>query len=168
MSEATLIRPAVAGDAPAIAEIYNAGIRERVATFETSPRTVADVGRWLDEPLPLLVAERDGRVVGWARASPYSSRPAYAGVGEHAVYVAAEARGAGVGRHLLDALAAAAEARGLHKLTSRIFTTIGASRATHLAAGFAEIGVHVRHARLDGRWMDCVVVERLLGDAARD
>ena len=61
---------------------------------------------------------------------------------------------------------AEAERRGLYKLTSRIFTTNAASRAVHRAAGFAEVGVQRRHGRLDGEWKDCVLVERLLGEAA--
>jgi phosphinothricin acetyltransferase len=97
--------------------------------------------------------------------SAYSDRPAYAGVGEHGVYVAPDARGRGIGRRLLDALAAEAEDAGFHKLTSRVFTTNEASRAVHRAAGFYEVGIQPRHARLDGEWKDCVLVERLLGPA---
>jgi L-amino acid N-acyltransferase YncA len=70
-----------------------------------------------------------------------------------------------VGRRLLDALAEAAEEHGLYKLTSRVFTDNAASRAVHLAAGFEEVGIQRRHGRLDGQWRDCVLVERLLGEA---
>jgi phosphinothricin acetyltransferase len=160
------IRPADPEDVPAIAAIYNAGIHERVATFETTERTEEDVAEWLESPLPLLVAIRNETIAGWARVGRYSARPAYDGVGEHAVYVAPNARGAGVARDLLKALADAAEEHGLHKLTSRVFTNNAPSRAAHRAAGFDEIGVHRRHAKLDGQWMDCVIVERLLGPAA--
>ena len=97
--------------------------------------------------------------------SAYSDRSAYDGVGEHGVYVAPGARGRGLGRLLLEALAVAAEAAGYHKLTSRVFTTNEASLAVHRTAGFREVGVHLRHGRLDGEWKDCVVVERLLGAA---
>jgi phosphinothricin acetyltransferase len=86
-------------------------------------------------------------------------------VGEHAVYVDADAQGRGVGRALLDALAIAAETAGFYKLTSRVFTTNAASLAVHRAAGFSEVGVQLRHGRLDGTWMDCMLVERLLGPA---
>ena len=82
------IRSARLGDAPAIAAIYNAGIAERQATFETRPRDPAEIGAWFDHALPFLVAEDgDARVVGFARVTPYSDRPFYAGVGEHTVYV---------------------------------------------------------------------------------
>jgi L-amino acid N-acyltransferase YncA len=163
----TAIRPAELADAPAIAAIYNAGIAERQATFETSPREPVEIGAWFEPGLPFLVAEDgDGRVVGFARVSPYSDRCVYEGVGEHGVYVGREARGQGVGRRLLEALAAESERHGLYKLTSRIFTTNQASLAAHRAAGFEEIGIQRRHGRLDGEWKDCVVVERLLGEAA--
>jgi phosphinothricin acetyltransferase len=159
------IRPAAAGDVEAIAAIYNEGIDDRVATFETRRRSPAEVATWLDEGLPFLVAV-DGGVIGFARVSPYSDRCVYEGVGEHGVYVARAARGHGLGRRLLGALCESAEAAGLYKLTSRIFTDNGASRAAHVAAGFAEVGVQRRHGRLDGEWKDCVLVERLLGEAA--
>jgi L-amino acid N-acyltransferase YncA len=161
------IRPARPDDARAIAALYNLGIAERQATFETRPRAPAEIAAWFEAGLPFLVAENGhGRVVGFARVSPYSDRCVYEGVGEHGVYVDADARGQGVGRGLLEALADEAERRGLYKLTSRIFTTNQASRAVHRAAGFEEVGVQRRHGRLDGEWKDCVLVERLLGEAA--
>jgi L-amino acid N-acyltransferase YncA len=160
------VRPAARGDVEAMAAIYNEGIQDRVATFETRLRTVAEVAEWLDDRLPLLVAQ-DGAVLGFARVAPYSDRCVYEGVGEHAVYVARAARGRGIGLALLRALCEAAEAGGLYKLTSRVFSDNAASRAVHLAAGFEEVGIQRRHGRLDGEWKDCVLVERLLGAAAR-
>jgi phosphinothricin acetyltransferase len=163
----TTIRLAVAGDAAAVARIYNEGIEDRLATFETRSRTAEEVVGWLDGGLPFLVAEDGGEVVGFARVSPYSDRCVYDGVGEHGVYVARSARGAGLGRMLLEALCDEASGRGFYKLTSRVFTDNEPSRAVHVAAGFEEVGIQRRHGRLDGRWKDCVLVERLLGDAAR-
>ena len=161
------IRPAIGADVDAIAAIYNEGIADRVATFETRPREPGEVAAWLSEGLPLLVATgEDGSVLGFARVSAYSDRCVYEGVGEHGVYVARVARGRRVGRRLLDALVAASEQAGLYKLTSRLFADNAASRAVHLAAGFQEVGIQRRHGRLDGEWKDCVLVERLLGEAA--
>ena len=162
----TRFRAAADSDLPAVVAAYNAGIAERVATFETEPRTVADVAGWLADGQPFIVAERDSEVVGFARAGAYTDRCCYSGVGEHAVYVAPEARGLGLGRALLNELAAECERRGFYKLTSRVFADNAASLAAHRAAGFAEVGVQRRHGRLDGVWKDCVLVERLLGDAA--
>jgi L-amino acid N-acyltransferase YncA len=161
------VRPATPADAAALAAIYNEGIADRVATFETRPRSVEEARTWIGGALPCVVAARDGAVVGFARVAPYSDREAYAGVGEHGVYVARAARGEGIGRRLLDEVCLAAEAAGLHKLTSRVFSDNAASIAAHAAAGFVVVGVQRRHGRLDGEWKDCVVVERLLGDAAR-
>ena len=162
------IRPAVRADLDAIVAIYNAGIADRVATFETTPRFAEDAISWLDDRLPFLAAvSEDGELLGFARVSPYSDRCVYSGVGEHGVYVARAARGRGVGRRLLDELATASERSGLYKLTSRVFTDNAASRAAHIAAGFEEVGIQRRHGKLDGEWKDCVLVERLLG-AARE
>jgi len=163
---ALLVRAAAPADAAAIAAIYNEGIADRAATFETRERTADDVRAWLAEDLPFLVATVNGEVVAWARVAPYSDRCVYAGVGEHGVYVARAARGRGVGRRLLAELCAAAERAGLYKLTSRIFADNASSIAAHAAAGFDVVGVQRRHGRLDGEWKDCVLVERLLGDAA--
>jgi L-amino acid N-acyltransferase YncA len=161
------MRPPTLADVAAITAIYNEGIDGRQATFETRRREPAEVAAWLESDLPFVVAEAGGAVVGWARAQPYADRCVYEGVAEFGVYVAGAARGRGVGRALLERLAREAEAAGLHKLTSRVFTTNAASRALHRGCGFAEIGIARRHARLDGEWKDCVIVERLLGEAAR-
>jgi phosphinothricin acetyltransferase len=159
------IRPAQAPDA-AIAAIYNEGIADRVATFETRERSMDEVKAWLAGELPFLVAVDGDEVLGWARLSDYSDRCVYAGVAEHGVYVAGAARSRGVGRRLLEALCEQAEQHGLYKVTSRIFTDNLASRAVHRAAGFEEVGIQRRHGRLDGEWKDCVLVERLVGEAA--
>ncbi|MBI2202898.1 MAG: N-acetyltransferase [Candidatus Rokubacteria bacterium] len=158
-------RVATADDAEAIARIYNQGIEERIATFETEPRTPADIARQLGDKgdrFPTVVVERDGEIVAWAGASAYRARPAYAGVAEHSVYVAREARGTGAGHAALDALADAYRARGFWKLCSRIFPENTASLALHERAGFRVVGVYRRHGTLDGLWRDCVIVEKLL------
>ena len=163
---ALLVRPAAPADAAEVAAIYNEGIADRVATFETRERSPDEAAAWLGDGLPFIVATVAGTVVGWARVAPYSDRCVYAGVGEHGVYVARAARGNGVGRRLLGEICLAAETAGLYKLTSRIFADNASSIAAHRAAGFDVVGVQRRHGRLDGRWKDCVLVERLLGDAA--
>ena len=162
------VRPAEPRDAEAVAAIYNHGIAERQATFETRPRRANEIAR-VARGGPAVHRGRgraSGTILGFARVSAYSTRRAYAGVGEHAVYVAPEARGAGVGVKLLDALAEAAENAGYYKLTSRVFTTNQASLKLHRAAGFTEVGIQRHHGRLDGEWKDTVLVERLLGEAA--
>jgi L-amino acid N-acyltransferase YncA len=162
------VRLARAADAEAIARIYNQGIEERIATFETASRSAEQVAAQLVEKgdrFPTLVVERDGRVVAWATAGPYRSRPAYAGVAEHSVYVDRAARGTGAGRAALEALFAAYAERGFWKLVSRIFPENVASLTLHERAGFRVVGVYRRHGKLDGAWRDCVIVEKLLGPA---
>jgi L-amino acid N-acyltransferase YncA len=159
------VRPADAADAATIAEIYSEGIEDRMATFETEPRTAQDIVRWLDEDLPLVVAQSDGEVVAWAVAHRYRERAAYAGVGEFSVYVARAARGQGFGRAAVQGLIDECERRGLWKLVSRVFPENEASLALCRSLGFREVGVYRRHAQLDGEWRDVVIVERLLGDA---
>jgi L-amino acid N-acyltransferase YncA len=155
-------RPATPADREAIARIYNAGIAERAYTFETRPRTPEDIGGWLGGRYPVVVVEA-GAVVAFASTGPYSARECYAGVADFSVYVAPEARGRGAGSTAVRALLAAAEAAGFHKLTSRVFATNTTSREMLAKLGFREVGLHEKHARLDGVWHDIVVVERLLG-----
>jgi phosphinothricin acetyltransferase len=164
-------RLAEARDAGAIADIYNQGIEDRTATFETEPRTAEAIEGLLGTRsgrYPAVVVEDGTRLLGFAWTSEYRPRDAYAGVAEFAVYVARGARGQGVGRIAVEALMAEAEQRGFTKLVSRIFPENAASRALCAALGFREVGVYRRHGQLDGRWMDCVIVERLLGAAAQD
>ncbi len=166
---AGLVRPAEAGDAAAIARIYNQGIEDRVATFETEPRTPEQIEALLAEKgerHPTVVLEREGVVVAWAGVSTYRSRPCYDGVGEFSVYVERSARGAGAGSAVLRGLIDACEQRGLWKLVSRVFPENIASRALCRRLGFREVGVYHRHGKLDGEWRDCVIVERLMGEAA--
>ncbi len=154
-------------DAAAIARIYNEGIEDRLATFETEPRASSDVAEWLGHGIPLVVAEDDGSVVAWAAAHPYRpAREAYSGVGEFSIYVARDRRGQGAGRAVLAALIAEAEAGGYWKLLSRVFPENEASLALARSLGFREVGVYRRHARLDGEWRDVVIVELLVGKAA--
>jgi L-amino acid N-acyltransferase YncA len=158
------VRAAEATDAATIARIYNDGIEDRLATFETEPRTAEDITRWLQEDLPLVVVESDGAVVAWAVAHRYRDRAAYAGVGEFSVYVARAERGRGHGRAAVQSLIDECERRGLWKLVSRVFPENDASLALCRSLGFREVGVYRRHAKLDGEWRDVVIVERLLGD----
>ena len=162
-AQARLARP---GDAERIAAVYNQGIEERQATFETEPRTAADVEGWFANGSTVVVVEDDGAVVAWASAGIYRPRAAYRGVRECSVYVDREARGRGHGRAAIEALADACAARGDWKLVSRVFPENIASRALCRATGFREVGIYRRHGRLDVEWRDCVIVERLIGEAA--
>ena len=155
-------RPAVPGDADAVARIYNDGIEERIATFETRARTAEEVRSWFGGRHPVVVVEEDGEVVAFAAASEYRPHGCYAGVADFSVYADRAARGRGAGSTAMEALISAAERAGFWKLVSRVFVENAPSRRLLRAAGFREVGVYERHARLDGAWKDVVIVERLL------
>lgn len=157
-------RPATVADVPRITDIYNQGIADRVATFETRPRTEETIRGWMDSPYPLVVVEHGDEVVAWAGTSSYRPRDCYAGIAEFSVYVDRSARGKGAGRTAMQALIAAARNAGLEKLVSRVFVENVSSRRLLGSVGFREVGVYERHAQLDGVWRDVVIVELLLQD----
>jgi len=159
------IRTAIVDDAAAMAQIYNQGIEDRLATYETRLRSAEDQEAWLQAitgRYPAVVAEIAGEIVGWAGAGAYRDRECYRGIGEFSMYVRRDWRRRGVGDLLLSALISEAERLGLWKLLSRIFPFNEASRALCRKHGFREVGVYEKHARLDGRWLDVVIVERLI------
>jgi phosphinothricin acetyltransferase len=162
------IRGAEPRDAEAIAAIYNRGITERQATFQTKEHTAEDFLERIERQQPFLVADHNGEVVAWAAVLPYCDQaPYYAGVGEATMYVAPPARRMGVGSRLLTQLASEAERLGFYKLTGKIFTSNRPSIEMITGLGYREVGVHHRHGQLDGEWKDVLVVELLLGDAAQ-
>jgi phosphinothricin acetyltransferase len=166
------IRPATPSDAAPIAEIHNQAIRERQATFETELRSEAAMRDWIvghDLRHPVLVAtlvqdppSAHGTIVGWASVSEYRPRACYAGVGEFSVYVDYQHRRHGIGRELLLALIEEARRLGYWKLVSRILPSNASSRALCASCRFREVGVYEKHGRLDGEWLDAVIIERLI------
>jgi L-amino acid N-acyltransferase YncA len=155
-------RAATAGDAQSIARIYNQGVEERIATFETHPRSAEEVRAWFDGTYPIVVVEAFGEVIAFAATSPYRPRECYAGIAEFSVYVARQARGCGAGKSAMAALIRAAERAGFWKLLSRVFVENTPSRKLLYSLGFREVGTYEKHARLDGVWRDVVIVERLI------
>ncbi|MGD0301699.1 MAG: arsinothricin resistance N-acetyltransferase ArsN1 family A [Bryobacteraceae bacterium] len=155
-------RPATPEDADAIARIYNEGIEDRVATFETRLRSLEDVRAWFDGIHPIVVVKDEDGVVAFAATSSYRPRACYAGVAEASVYVARSHRRRGAGRIALEALIQAAKQAGFWKLLSRIFPENAASRGLVRQLGFREVGVYEKHGQLDGEWRDVVIVERLI------
>jgi phosphinothricin acetyltransferase len=162
-------RLASLADAEVITRIYNDGIEDRVGTVETRPRSVAEVSAWFDGAHPIVVVEdAHDKTVAFASTSRYLARECYSGIAEFSVYVDRAARGQGAGRVAMDALIEAAREAGYWKLTSRVFVENVASRTLLSQLGFREVGVHQRHARLDGVWRDVVVVERLIPENQPD
>jgi L-amino acid N-acyltransferase YncA len=155
-------RKAVSSDAPVIAEIYNQGIADRSATFETIPRDIADITAWFDNGYPVFVSGENETIRAFAAAFPYRARHYYDGVREFSVYAARDGRGRGFGKAALTALIENAAARGWWKLVSRIFPTNIGSRKLCASVGFREVGTYEKHGQLDGKWLDVIIVERLL------
>jgi L-amino acid N-acyltransferase YncA len=153
------IEPMTAAHAAAVLAIYQAGLDEGDASFETSAPTW---DRFSAARLPehRLVAVAGQDVRGWVAVSPRSARPVYAGVVEHSVYVDPKARGRGVGRRLLEALIASTEAAGIWTIESAVFPENTASLALHQAVGFRIVGRRERLGRHHGRWRDVVLLER--------
>lgn len=160
MTAGCRVGPMAAADAEAVLEIYAEGIASGHATFQTEVPSWAE---WDAAHLarPRLVARDEaGRVLGWCALSPVSKRAVYAGVVEESVYVAAAARGRGIGRALLEAMVRESEAAGLWTMQTGIFPENTASLALHTACGFRVLGVRERVGRQHGRWRDVVFLER--------
>jgi phosphinothricin acetyltransferase len=153
------LRPLVAEDWPAVRAIYEEGIATKNATFETAAPSW-DTWDAKHAKAARLVAVTAEAVVGWAALSPVSDRCAYAGVAEVSVYVAAAARGQGVGLRLLRELVAQSEQQGIWSLQAGILPENAASLAIHERCGFRVVGTRERLGQLDGRWRDVVLLER--------
>jgi L-amino acid N-acyltransferase YncA len=164
MAEMSL-RPAVEEDAEAICTIYNQGIEDRIATLEIELRTPEDRRQWMvnrGPRHPVTVAEADGQVVGWGSLNPFSARKAYDHVADFSVYVERRWRGKGVGRGLLEDLIESARALGYHKLVLSAFPFNQAGVALYERLGFRQVGIYREQGLLDGKWVDTVIMEKLL------
>jgi L-amino acid N-acyltransferase YncA len=163
--ETLRVRAATVADAAAICRIYNQGIQDRVATLETEERSPEERAQWLAACGPrhsVLVAEEDGAVVGWASLNVFNARRAYDHVADLSLYVERDWRGRGVGRRLLEALITRARELGYHKLVLAAFPWNAAGMRAYRRAGFREVGIYREQGRLDGRWVDTVVMEKIL------
>jgi phosphinothricin acetyltransferase len=152
-------------DAEAIRAIYNLEVTESTVTFDLVPRTPADQQAWLAGHVgvhPAVVAELDGEVVAFGSLAPYRSRPAYATTVEDSVYVRRDIRGRGCGRAVLGELVRLGTIHGFHAVMARIVGGHEASIGLHRACGFELVGVEREVGRKFGRWLDVVLMQRLL------
>lgn len=166
MPSPLLVRLATADDADAIRTIYNREVMGSTVTFDLRPRSLADQLAWQEAHAgahPAVVATAGPTVIGFGSLSPYRNRPAYATTVEDSVYVDAASRGQGAGRLILDELVRLAELHGFHAVIGRIVGGHEASIALHRACGFDLVGVEREVGRKFGRWLDVVVVQRLIG-----
>ena len=158
------IRTARLTDAEAIRGIYNRAILT-VATFDLEPRSLEEQQQWLalrSGAHLVLVADNGGTLAGFASLSPYRDRPAYRTTVENSVYVDQAFQGKGVGKSLMSALVDAARDHGFHSVIARIVSSNAASIALHRAVGFEIVGVEKEVGRKLGRWLDVVVMQRML------
>jgi phosphinothricin acetyltransferase len=164
------VRVAEARDAQDIARIYLQATQDHLATFENFLVTPEERVRWVTEhtgKYPLLVAELQGRVLGWASLSPYQVRPRIEGIAELLIYIDRDYRRHGVGRELMRAIQAAARQEGHFKLVGRFVAHNDASRTLCRMTGWREVGTHEKHTVLEGRWHDVVLVEFLIRENLR-
>jgi phosphinothricin acetyltransferase len=160
-----IIRAASAQDAAAIAEIYNQGIEDRLATLETTLRDAGERRAWLaarTPRTPVFVAVAGEQVLGFSSLNAYSPRECYRFVADFSIYVARAARGQGIGARLLDHLQQAARELDYHKLVLSAFLWNAAGMHLYEQAGFRIVGELREMGRLDGRWVDTVIMEKLL------
>ena len=159
------IRPATTADADAIATIYNQGIEDRVATLETNLRTPDERRQWLaarSPRHPVIVAEAGGQVVGWGSLNVFNPRKAYDYVVDLSVYVERGCRGKGVGSRLLTRLIELARELGYHKLVLSAFPSNAGGMALYQKLGFRTVGIYKEQGKLDGKWVDTIIMEKLL------
>ncbi len=160
-----VVRLAVLDDAESIRRIYNYEVERTTHTFDLVPRTLEQQRAWLREragALGVLVAELDGRVVGFSSLSEYRPRAAYRTSVESSVYVDEAVRGRGVGRRLMRELVELAQSRGFHTMIARVAGGHEASVQLHEAAGFAVVGTEQEVGRKFGGWLDVIVMQRML------
>jgi phosphinothricin acetyltransferase len=158
------VRDATGADAGAIAHIYNQGIEDR-ATLETETRPSEERRAWLearDARHPVLVAVEGEAVVGWGSLNRFNPRAAYDHVADFSVYVARDRRGTGVGSALLGALEQRARKIGYHKMVLTGFPWNEAGMRLYRKRGFRRVGIYREQGVLDGRWVDVIVMEKLL------
>lgn len=163
--ETLVIREAVPADVGSIAAIYNQGIVDRVATLETEERTPEERAAWLaarNSRHPVLIAEVAGQAVGWGSLNPFNPRKAYDHVADFSLYVERGWRGKGVGGGLLAALIERARGLGYHKLVLAAFPWNAAGMALYQKHGFRTVGIYKEQGLLDGRWVDTILMEKIL------
>ena len=159
------VRLASVDDAEAILAIYNHEVQTSTATLDLVPRTLDEQREWIEArsgAFNALVAENEGRVVGFAAISPYKERAAYRTTVENGVYVHRNHHGQGIGRLLMTELIAAAAVNGFHAMIARIESSNVASTKLHEACGFEMIGIEREVGRKFGRWLDVTVMQRTL------
>jgi phosphinothricin acetyltransferase len=159
------LRDATTADIPRICAIHNQGIEDRVATLDVDPHTLAEQQEWFSHHgprHPVIVAESIEDIVGWASLNQFSARPAYRLVADLSVYVERQWRGKGVGTQLLGEVEARARLLGYHKIVLAAFPFNHAGMRLYERCGFRTVGIYREQGIIDGRWVDTIIMEKLL------
>jgi L-amino acid N-acyltransferase YncA len=159
------VRVARFGDLPLIQDIHNQGIIDRVATLDTEVRTMTDMQLWFKRHgprHPVLVAEVGDSIAGWASLNTFNARLAYQYVADLSIYLARPWRGKGLGARLLAPLIPLARELGYHKIVLSAFPTNTAGMRLYERQGFTTVGIYKEMGLLDGRWVDTIIMEKLL------
>lgn len=166
-----ILRTATLDDAEAIREIYNREVTGSTVTFDLVPRSLVDQRRWLTDRsgahAAIVAVDDDGAVIGFGSLSPYKDRPAYSTTVEDSVYVHHQHQGLGVGRAILGGLVERADQHGFHAVIARIVDDHRASINLHTSLGFEVVGHEREVGRKFGKWLDVIVMERLLTGVQR-
>ena len=159
------LRDATRADVPSICAIHNQGIEDRVATLDVDPHTLDEQLIWFQHhgPChPVVVAEALGGIIGWASLNQFSARPAYRFVADLSVYIERQWRGKGVGTLLLREIEARAHTLGYHKIVLSAFPFNQAGMRLYKRFGFRTVGIYHEQGMIDGRWIDTIIMEKLL------
>ncbi|MGV2939331.1 arsinothricin resistance N-acetyltransferase ArsN1 family A [Mesobacillus sp. LC4] len=160
-----IIREASPEDVGEILTIYNEGISDRIATLETTTKDKAYMIDWLNkhaDRYKVIVAELDGKVIGWASLNPYNSREAYNGVADLSVYIKRDYRGKGIGSKLLTFIESIAKEHGFYKMVLFTFAFNELGQGLYRKKGYREVGVFQNQGMLDGKFVDVMAMEKLL------
>jgi phosphinothricin acetyltransferase len=160
------IRPAHPADLPALLEIYNEAIEQTTASWDLRPWTPVEHAEWYatkaEHRHPIMVADADGEILGYAAYGPFREKAGYAATMEHSVYVRPSGRGLGIGRSLMVAIIEAARANGVHALIGGLSADNDVSMALHRSLGFVEVGRLPEVGRKFDRWLDLVLLQLIL------
>jgi L-amino acid N-acyltransferase YncA len=163
-----LIRQAVEKDIDSIRMIYNEGIVDRIATLETETKDYSYMKNWFknhNHRYQVIVAEKDGQILGWASLNPYNNRAAYLGVADLSLYITRESRGKGIGGKLLDTIQFIAKEHNFHKIILFTFPFNQLGQGLYNSRGFREVGIFKNQGMLDGQYVDVMAMEKLIADS---
>lgn len=160
------VRQATPDDLPSITEIYNQGIVDGLATLESDLRSEEERRIWMssksDRHKILVIVDEADSICGWASLNSYNDRACFDGVADVSIYIHRDRRGIGLGKRLLDALSAEARVQGFHKLVLNALNANETGKKLYRFIGFREVGVYHKHGYREGKWLDVVIMEKLL------